>query len=67
MTDPTEEHEQQQRFEPTGHATVDAALSELADLDNRPVDEHPEHISAALAQLQSVLDDGDQLPLGERG
>lgn len=41
---------------PTTHdPRVDEALGSVADLDDRPVDEHAERLGAAHAALQEVL------------
>lgn len=42
---------------PTGHATVDRALSLLDDLDHLPVEEHAERLAAAHEQLHAALDE----------
>jgi len=46
---------------PTGDARVDDALAALADLDSRPLPEHPavfEHIHGALTGALGALDSG---------
>ncbi len=42
----------------TGNAEVDAALAHLNDLDDLPVERHPEVFDTVHAQLRSVLTDG---------
>jgi len=46
----------------TGHVVIDAALAQLADLDNDPVAAHPARLVEAHQKLRAVLQTSPATP-----
>lgn len=51
----------------TGHDAIDAALQTVADLDRRPLADHPERLARAQAALQAALREPVDDPTGGPG